>query len=257
MIDFNKALFRFLLLGMLFTVQVSAQDVEWDLSDSQVGIGTGSPAAKLHVLGESEAAVEELFRLESTAAPQQVFLNASSGATWLFAMTSNDTFKISYAGTGKVEARFRQNGNLEIAGSLSQNSDRHSKINIDKIDDEEVLKQVVSLPISSWEYKADTGVKHLGPMAQDFYSVFGLGESPTSISPIDTGGVALAAIKGLKKEKDSQIAQLKAESNALAASNSRFQARLREQDERMLELELALAEVLLNQSKEIRVGSAK
>jgi hypothetical protein len=51
MLDFNMALFRLLLLGMFFTIQVSAQDVEWDLSDRQVGVGIGSPTAKTACTG--------------------------------------------------------------------------------------------------------------------------------------------------------------------------------------------------------------
>ena len=29
-----------------------------------------------------------------------------------------------------------------------------------------------------WEYKGNFGVKHLGPMAQDFHAMFGLGSTP-------------------------------------------------------------------------------
>ena len=96
-----------------------------------VGVGVQSPPeVNLHVAGDSVGPVEELFRLESTTSPQQVFLNSTSGAQWFFAMTSTDEFKISLAGTGKVEARFRQNGDLRIAGAYQQISDRNSKKNI-------------------------------------------------------------------------------------------------------------------------------
>jgi hypothetical protein len=36
---------------------------------------------------------------------------------------------------------------------------------------------------------------HLGPMAQDFYAVFGLGSTDRAYDPIDAHGVELAAIK--------------------------------------------------------------
>ena len=35
-----------------------------------------------------------------------------------------------------------------------------------------------------------------GPMAQDFYAAFGLGNSDKSIGLLDASGVALAAIQG-------------------------------------------------------------
>jgi hypothetical protein len=54
-------------------------------------------------------------------------------------------------------------------------------------------------------------------MAQDFYTAFHLGGGDTTITAIDTEGVALAAIQGLNrklqedsKTKDEEIASLKA-----------------------------------------------
>jgi hypothetical protein len=217
----------------------NAQEFALFVDDSSnVGVGTSDPATKLHVVGDSGASTEELLQLQSTAAPQQVFLNSSTGAQWFFAMTGDDSFKVSFAGTGKVEARFQQNGNLQIAGALIQNSDRNSKKNISEIDGKDVLDKVVNLPISTWEYKADSGVTHLGPMAQDFHAAFGLGQSPTSISTIDTGGVALAAIKALKQEKDE------------------LEAELRKQEERIMQLEMVVTELMRDQSTEIQVGSS-
>jgi hypothetical protein len=49
-------------------------------------------------------------------------------------------------------------------------------------------------------------------MAQDFRAAFNLGEDDKHISPLDTGGVALAAIQGLHRmlqDKDREIADLK------------------------------------------------
>jgi hypothetical protein len=45
------------------------------------------------------------------------------------------------------------------------------------------------------EYKADPDVKHLRPMAQDFYAAFKLGMDDKHISMVDAHGVALAAIQ--------------------------------------------------------------
>ena len=82
----------------------------------------------------------------------------------------------------------------------------------------------------------------VGPMAQDFSSAaFGLGRSPTGISTIDTGGVALAAIKGLKQEKDAQIEQLQVKNLAL-------KVKLDQNEKRMIALEMALTEILNKQA---------
>ena len=77
----------------------------------------------------------------------------------------------------------------------------------------EVLRKVIELPISSWGYKAeDRSVRHIGPVAQDFYAAFALGQDDRHIVDIDEGGVALAAIQGLNQklnEKDATMAELK------------------------------------------------
>ena len=51
----------------------------------------------------------------------------------------------------------------------------------------------------------------MGPTAQDFRAAFGLGADGRHLAPVDTNGVALAAIQGLNQlveEKDAQIASL-------------------------------------------------
>jgi FtsZ-binding cell division protein ZapB len=45
-------------------------------------------------------------------------------------------------------------------------------------------------------------------MAQDFYAAFGLGQSETGLSSIDTAGVALAAIQALNEKLIDQNEQL-------------------------------------------------
>ena len=51
--------------------------------------------------------------------------------------------------------------------------------------------------IATWQWKAEPGaVRHMGAMAQDFQSAFGLGDSDKPIVTFDADGVALAAIQG-------------------------------------------------------------
>lgn len=79
----------------------------------------------------------------------------------------------------------------------------------------DVLQRVAQLPLSTWNYKTqDQSIRHIGPMAQDFYAAFGVGEDNQHISTIDADGVSLAAIQGLyqlSQEKDQRIAQLENE----------------------------------------------
>jgi hypothetical protein len=93
-------------------------------------------------------------------------------------------------------------------------SDRTLKANFRAVDPVEMLQQVRELPISTWNYTSEgPAIRHVGPMAQDFATRFGLGADDRHISTIDGLGVALAAIQGLV----TQVEELRAENVRLAA----------------------------------------
>jgi len=104
-------------------------------------------------------------------------------------------------------------GNIFANGTITQGSDRNAKTNFAPVNAAAVLDRVVGLPIRQWRFKTEAeAVKHIGPMAQDFYAAFGLGEIPTAIATVDADGVALAAIQGLHQkveEKEAAIQQLR------------------------------------------------
>lgn len=112
-------------------------------------------------------------------------------------------------------ANMLQVGTAYCNGAIWQNgSDRNSKQDFDAINPREVLEKVSALPITEWKFKVEKeGVKHLGPMAQDFHAAFGLnGSDEKHIATVDEEGVALAAIQGLNQklnEKDAEIQTLK------------------------------------------------
>ncbi len=93
------------------------------------------------------------------------------------------------------------------SGTWASLSDRNAKTNIAPLNDETVLAKVAALPISRWSYKTEHGVRHVGPMAQDFYAAFKVGEDDRHITSIDEDGVALAAIKALHAENAMLFAQ--------------------------------------------------
>ena len=77
-------------------------------------------------------------------------------------------------------------------------SDRNVKDNITPIDGRDVVRRLAAIPITQWNLKAqDPTIKHLGPMAQDFYAAFGLGEDERYINSADADGVALVSIQAL------------------------------------------------------------
>jgi hypothetical protein len=108
-------------------------------------------------------------------------------------------------------------------------SDRNLKGNVIPVDAQSVLERVAELPISTWSYKSSDGVRHMGPMAQDFYAAFGLGDDDKRIHTMDTVGVALASIQGLYaevQEKEAQIAELRANNTDLQTQVDHLESRV-------------------------------
>ena len=109
-------------------------------------------------------------------------------------------------------------------------SDRNLKENVAAVDGQEVLARLAQVPIASWNYKSqEAAIRHMGPMAQDFYAAFGLGEDDTHISTVDADGVALAAIQGLQEQvqdKEARITALESENTAQRRQIDGLESRL-------------------------------
>ena len=121
-------------------------------------------------------------------------------------------------------------GNLSLAGALNQGSARDRKQDITAVDPADVLARVVSLPVSRWSYRDDPDTAHLGPMAEDFHAVFGVGPDDRHISSVDADGVSLAAIQGLHRllaEKEARLRRLEVENQALAQRLSALERAIR------------------------------
>jgi hypothetical protein len=115
------------------------------------------------------------------------------------------------------------------SGAWASLSDRNAKAAIVPLDGDAVLAKLDALPISRWSYKTERGVRHVGPMAQDFYTAFGVGEDDRHITSIDEDGVALAAIKALHTDNRVLLAQngrLSRDERALRGANVRLRDRL-------------------------------
>ncbi len=138
------------------------------------------------------------------------------------ASSAADEFNVYASGGARIFSNPAATTGVLLApggGSWTSVSDRKAKENIIPVDPREVLERLSEVPVATWNYKAqDDSIRHMGPMAQDFYAAFGLGLGDTSIDTIDPDGVALAAIQGLNQrlaEKDVEIAQLRSDLNEL------------------------------------------
>jgi hypothetical protein len=142
-----------------------------------------------------------------------------------FASTATNQFSVRAAGgvrfvTGSDTAGTPTAG-VQLApggGSWSSLSDRAAKAHLATVDGRNLLDRLAGVPIFSWNYKAQKpSIRHMGPMAQDFYRAFGLGEDNRHIDTIDAEGVALAGIQSLYKLELKQQRQLKAQQRELAS----------------------------------------
>lgn len=150
---------------------------------------------------------------------------------------------------------------LDSGGGSWQNlSDRNKKMAIDQVDPAEVLQTLMQMPISEYSYKSqDESIRHMGPMAQDFHPLFGLGENELMISAMNLAGVALAAIQGLNTELDSaahRLSVLEKEKTEFAERVAALEAKnteLHQLAERnnALEARLAVLEALLLENRQV------
>lgn len=112
---------------------------------------------------------------------------------------------INQPGTGGSTLMRLNDAGLRVNGTFVSSSDRNQKERLSPVDSRDILEKVVALPLSRWSYKADPSSRHLGPMAQDFQSAFGLGEDDRHIAMVDADGVALAAIQGLNRKLEETV----------------------------------------------------
>jgi trimeric autotransporter adhesin len=90
---------------------------------------------------------------------------------------------------------------LTVGGVWTNASDKCIKTNFSVLDGKLVLDKIMQLPVTRWSYLKESGnISHIGPMAQDFYRLFGTGGDDKTISTIDPVGVALVGIQQLKNE---------------------------------------------------------
>ncbi len=178
-------------------------------ADGNVGMGTGTPVADLHVRNTSSG-VRELFRMTNNGGAFFTMENTATADSWFFLHQDNapNSLILRHSGDGLQELNLDPDGNMIISGALTENSDRNNKTDIVEVDGSTILDRVGKLPISEWAYKHDTNTRHIGPMAQDFYALFGTGRNDKGISTIDTSGVALASIKALHAENSQLKARL-------------------------------------------------
>jgi trimeric autotransporter adhesin len=170
------------------------------------------------------------------AAQDGTFVWADS-SPFFFTSTAANQFSVRATGgvrfVSAVGAGGSPTAGVQLApgnSSWSTLSDRASKRAIKPASGRRVLRKLASVPVSTWTYRAqDDSIRHIGPMAQDFYRAFGFGEDNKHIDSVDADGVALAGIKGLASIVHRQRARIRRQ-----AEENRSQDRKIKKLERMV-----------------------
>jgi hypothetical protein len=115
---------------------------------------------------------------------------------------------------------------IEVNGTFNNNSDRNAKQGFAPVNSGQILDKVLKLPVSEWSYKDDPGTRHVGPVAQDFRSLFEVGTDERHIAPIDEGGVAFAAIQGLNEKVEDGSRKSADRIQKLETENAQLKQRL-------------------------------
>ena len=140
--------------------------------------------------------------------------------------TANNQFVVRGCGGIRIFTNQGLTSGMEMAAGgsgWSAVSDRSRKENFLALDGEDVLARLRRVPVTSWNYLSqDRSIRHMGPMAQDFYAAFGLGENELMINSIDIDGVNMAAIHALTARTDA----LQAENATLKQENADLRARV-------------------------------
>jgi hypothetical protein len=179
------------------------------------GVGINrAPVATLHVQSPRSTTIDNTATFAApNIGPNVSHIHYGTNGDW-YIRSARDSGKIVLQdfggnvgiGTATPGEKLHVVGNIFATGTITPNSDRNAKTDIQAVDSSEILERVAALPIGQWRFKTEeAGVKHVGPMAQDFHAAFGLGAQETAIATVDADGVALAAIQGLNRKLTDEL----------------------------------------------------
>jgi trimeric autotransporter adhesin len=157
------------------------------------------------------------YQATATTSNTMVFGN-SNVDKWAFGITTTGPNHALQVGNNST------NGNgafLTQGGTWTNTSSKTKKEGFSDVNGLELLQKIQQMPVQKWKYKG-TNEYHIGPVAEDFYKLFGLGVDDKGISTVDPAGIALAAIQEQQRiiqKQNEQINQLKKKIEAIEKNN--------------------------------------
>ncbi|MCW3102625.1 MAG: hypothetical protein JWO09_1065 [Bacteroidetes bacterium] len=165
-----------------------------------------------------------------------VYADGSGGASSMTLNTADNQFMVRASGGTIFYSNAAMTAGVSLpagGGSWASVSDKNKKEHFKKESGDAILKKLDLIEVTSWNYKTQAAsIRHIGPMAQDFYKAFSFGESDTTITTIDMDGISLIAIQALSRktkelqEKAAEVERLKATVSRLEAENMKLEKRI-------------------------------
>ncbi len=219
----------------IFIGNYTAQSDAWPICEG---------ASMITLIGDSSD-LQALSISNATAIGHRAIVRASNTMVFGDSATTNWFFNTGaspVSGAALVVGSNSTNGNgayLSTGGTWTNASDRNKKENFQPLDGNTILKKISRLPLTRWNYKGQSE-QHIGPVAQDFYRIFQVGENDKTISTIDPSGIALIGVQALYKKW--QIAEKKSaaqhtEIEKQQAVIETLQSTIQSQEERLRQLE--------------------
>lgn len=177
-----------------------------DQDTGRVGLGNASLAGAALDIAPREG--DAHLRLTSTEGPGWTI----DGSSRVMTVSRDGTAGGEFILRDRLDAH---GPTLAVAGSVVgtqciNTSSRQIKTGFAAVDTAAVLAKVAELPITTWRYRHEAGgAKHVGPVAEDFQRLFGLGDGET-ISTVDATGVLMAAVQALAEENRELLLRVEA-----------------------------------------------
>jgi hypothetical protein len=199
-----------------------------DFSSKSIGVGTSHPKAILEVAVSGGDGYAGIGINSSRSGGKLITLNQGMAgrlnltvpgvvdlATFDFINYRMGINNISPQYPLQVGTASSANGNgayLTTGGTWTNGSSRTFKDRFASINGEEMIEKIMNLDVESWYYK-NTDEFHIGPVAEDFYQLFGTGDRTSKevskyLSSSDVAGVSLVAVKQLIRKNQDQEEQI-------------------------------------------------
>ncbi|MBD2701942.1 hypothetical protein IC229_14935 [Spirosoma sp. BT702] len=221
------------------SVAIGYRNVSQGVEAITMGSANTATADQSAVIGWNSAAGGQytmaMGRRVSTNSLQGSFILGDNTSTTAVTTTTNSNqFTARFTGGFRMITAINTSGVPTAGVSLTAGgtswatlSDSSRKELFLPVDGPDLLRKIGGMKLTTWNYKGQRGIRHYGPMAQEFFSLFGRDEHGTIgtdrlITTQDIEGLTLTAVQALVRENE----QFKIENAGLKKRTERLEQQI-------------------------------